>query len=40
MELRWLNSSAVVSGSNPVAADTYTPYYYNTASSYLLSGWE
>jgi len=33
MELRWLNSSAVVSGSNPVAADTYTPYYYNTASS-------
>lgn len=33
MELRWLNSSGVVSGSSPIAADTYTPYYYNTASS-------
>lgn len=32
MQLRWLNSSAVVSGSNPIAADTYTPYYYDTTS--------
>lgn len=33
MQLRWINSSGVISGSSPVTADTFTPYYYNVASS-------